>query len=362
VRDDLVEVLPAWLAARALVLLAFVVAAAVSDHVGGLGQPFRDEGLLAWDGTWYRAIATDGYEAIPMEAVRFFPLYPHTGRWLAVLPVVGVSGALVVVSNLAALGVGVALRRLVLAEGRSPEMARRAVWFSALLPSAFVFVWAYSESLMVLAAIAAIAAARRSRWGLAAAAGAVAAATRPLGLLLLVPLAWEALQVLRRDGLRAGIGPTLACLGPVAGTGAYLAWVGSAFGDPLLPFTVQEDLRGEAIDPISSLVSGLGDLVGPERFGDGLHLPFAVAILVLVVVTFKTWPTAYGLYAAAVALAALAADNLNSLERYGLNAFPIVLGLAAITEGQRTERLALAVCGSGLMALCALAWLGIYVP
>jgi hypothetical protein len=59
---------------------------------------------------------------------------------------------------------------------------------------------------------------------------------------------------------------------------------------------------------------------------------------------------------------ALAADNLNSLERYLLVAFPLVLALADVTGSQRAERLALAACGGGTLALASLALLGVYVP
>ena len=51
----------------------------------------------------------------------------------------------------------------------------------------------------------------------------------------------------------------------------------------------------------------------------------------LLVLTFRWWPASYGVFAALVLAAALGAENLNSLERYGLNAFPLALSLAADT-------------------------------
>ncbi len=61
-------------------------------------------------------------------------------------------------------------------------------------------------------------------------------------------------------------------------------------------------------------------------------------------------------------VAALSAENLNSLERYGLNAFPIVLTLALLTRDDRVDRSVMAVTAGGFVALASLAWLGAYVP
>jgi hypothetical protein len=80
------------------------------------------------------------------------------------------------------------------------------------------------------------------------------------------------------------------------------------------------------------------------------------------VVVFRRLPVSYGAYATLGVLVALTANNLNSLERYGLSTFPLLLALATLTANRRVEWLALAVCGGGLVSMAALAWLGIYVP
>ncbi len=360
---EVVAVLPAWLVARVLVAAAYVVAVAAADRLTPDGRPDQlGNGLGAWDGTWYRDIARLGYEGLPDEGLRFFPLFPLFGRGLGAAFLGHEVVALVVIANVASLGFAVLVRRLVLAEGRSPAAAERAVWLTALFPSAFVLAWAYAEALMLAAATGMFLALRRQRWWWAAATGVVAGATRPLGLLLVVP---AAIEVIRRwRGLTAGerVAGAAAVAGPAVGTGLYLAWVGVAYGDPWLPFTVQEDLRGESVDVVTRLWDGVRDLFGPERFGDGLHLPFAVVFVVLLVVTFRRWPASYGAYAAVVLLASLSAENLNSLERYGLNAFPIVLTLALLTRDERVDRAVLAVSAAGFVALASLAWLGAYVP
>ena len=94
----------------------------------------------------------------------------------------------------------------------------------------------YAESLFFLLATLALEASARERRLAAGLWGALAAATRPMGVLLAPALAWG----LWRD-YRAGrhLGPRdlIAVLLPVAGIGAYMAYLWVAFGDPLAFWT-----------------------------------------------------------------------------------------------------------------------------
>jgi hypothetical protein len=363
VRDDVLAVLPAWLLARLLVAAAYVVAIVIADRLTPGARPFQiDEGLLAWDGTWYRDVATGGYVRTGIEGVRFFPLFPLLGRVLGLGIASAAGPVLVVVANACSLALLVFVRRLVLFEGRGQGVATRAVWLSALFPSAFVLVWGYAEALMLAAVVGGFWAARKHAWGWAAVAGVVAAASRPLGVLFAVPVAIELVRAWPASETRERVSGAAAVLAPVVTAGAYLAWVRSEYGDGLLPFRVQDDLRVTTINPFARLWDGLGQVFGPERFGDGLHVPFALLFVVLLVLTFRYWPVSYGVFAALVLTAALSAQNLNSLERYGLNAFPTVLTLALLTRDDRVDRSVSAVVAAGFVVLASLAWLGAYVP
>ncbi len=364
-RRDVGAVAPTFVVARVAVLVGWL-AAGVARGGTEPTMRLRGEGLLAWDGTWYRDIAVAGYDALPDTALRFFPLYPLLARWLA-WPLGGsagpVSWVLVVLANVAALAAAVALYRLVLTERGDARLARLSAGALALFPTGFVLVWAYSEALFLLGAIGVFWGARTRHWWWAAVAGVVAGATRPLGVFL-VPAAFvEALRAARAGARgRELVAAVAAVVAPLAGTGVWLAWVGRRTGDWLFPFTSQSDLRGEAVNPIQRLWEGFGDLFGPEALGDGLHVPFAVAFVVLVVVVARTWPVSYTLFALGVLVAALAADNLNSLERYALNAFPVVLAVAGLCTTAWRTRVASAVGVAGLVSLSALAWVGTYVP
>jgi hypothetical protein len=356
--------LVALVGARVAVGAGWLVAAAVRGDTQPSAR-LRSEGLVAWDGTWYRDIAVFGYDALPDEALRFFPAYPLAARALA-WPFGGgttaVSWALVLVANVAAVGAALLLWRLVRDERGDDSMGRRSAVALTVFPTAFVLVWAYSEALFLVGAIGVLWGVRQQRWWWAAVGGVVAGATRPLGVFLVLPAVVEAVRSWRPASSAERAGMVAAVAGPLVGTGAWLAWVGRRTGDVLYPFTSQEDLRGEAVNPLVRLIQGLGELFGPEVLGDGLHLPFAIAFVALTVVVLRTWPLSYGLFTAAVLLTALAADNLNSLERYALNAFPVVLAVVGLCTTAWRRRVAVGVGVAGIISLSALAWMGIYVP
>ena len=360
--DDLRAVLPAWVTARVLVAAGYVAAVAIADRLLHHHPQQLVNGLVAWDGTWYRDLAARGYHGVPLAGVRFFPVFPLLARVLAV-PLGGrVSPVLVVVANVASLVAAVMVRRLVLFEKHDPELATRAVWCSVIFPAAFVLVLAYAEALMLVATLGAFLFLRRRRWWWAAAFGVAAALCRPLGVLLAVPALVEACTGLGQARAAERVGRAAAVAAPVAGLVAYLAWVGHVFGNWRLPFTVQDDLRGRLVLPPSRVIDGFRQMVGSQRFNHGLHIPFLLLLLVLVVLTFRWWPLSYGCYAAATVLVAMSAQNLNSLERYGMSAFPLLLSLAVLVRPPQVERVAFAVMGGGMVALSSMAWLGAYVP
>ncbi len=92
--------------------------------------------------------------------------------------------ALLFVTNVAALAAGALVHRLTRMETGDTRAARRAAWYFALVPPAFVLAWGYAEALFIALAAATILLLRREQWGWAAAAGFAAALTRPTGVFL----------------------------------------------------------------------------------------------------------------------------------------------------------------------------------
>jgi hypothetical protein len=371
------EVLPAWIVARVVVAAAWIVArtgvGTLRPHDPGAVQRVH-QGLLGWDAGWYQSIAAHGYVAAGRESVRFFPLYPLLGRALGSVPGLTPGFALVVVANgcalLAMAGLLLLVRHdrgdlLVRRDREDPGLARRSVWLLALAPSAYSLVLAYSDATLLLCSVVAFLGARTGRWWWAAAAGLAAGADRPVGVLLVVPVAvelWSARRTVTGTQVRVAQGAAL--MAPVVGAGAYLTWVGHRFGDPWLPLTVQQQLghRGQFAVPVRAMWHDVGDALHGHHLGSAIHVPWVLVCVVLVVVAWRRLPRSYALFAAAVLVVSLSSTNLDSFERYALGAFPLVVAASTATASRRVELAVLSLSGLAMAGYATLAFLGVVVP
>ena len=164
-----------WAAARVVVGAALVVSVGAADELRPGDRPVQvDQGLLAWDGSWYENIARNGYDGVDEEGLRFFPLVPLLARWLAVVIPGDEGDAMVLIANVAALALGLLLYRLVLHETGDHVLANRTVWLLALAPPAYVLVMGYAESTMMTLIVASFLCLRRGRWWWAAGLGLLA--------------------------------------------------------------------------------------------------------------------------------------------------------------------------------------------
>jgi Mannosyltransferase (PIG-V) len=359
-RSSAAAVLPPWVLARGLVAGAWIVVRLAIDALDHGGTLQHDQGLFAWDGAFYRLIATEGYEHD--AALRFFPAYPLLGRALGVVMVGREDIALVVIANALAFVAALLFHRLALLEGCDVRTATRAAWLLALFPASFVLVWAYSEPVLLVASIGCFLAMRQRRWLPAAALGLLAATSRPIGVLLVVPLVIEAWRAWRDERPRGRLLAALAVVAPAVGVSVFLLWSHTARGDAWLPLSEQQALRGDAVDPFSRLLDGVGELFGDDALTDGLHVLVALGLIVLLALCARLLPMSYTAYSAVLLAVALAAENLNSIERYALGAFPLVLSLAIVSRREVSERVVLIGSGGLLVALTCLAWFGAYVP
>jgi Gpi18-like mannosyltransferase len=117
------------------------------------------------------------------------------------------------VLSLAASFAGLLVVHRLVALERGARVAGLTVALLAFAPMAFTFSAVYTEGLFLLITAGAFLAARTDRWALAGALAMAASATRPNGLLLVVPLALLALH--QGAGRRAGW-LALAPLGVIA--------------------------------------------------------------------------------------------------------------------------------------------------
>jgi hypothetical protein len=363
VRRDLRAAFVPWVVARVLVVGALGVARYGADVFTGAARPVQlDQGLFAWDAAFYRGIAEHGYGALG-GALRFFPLVPILARGLGWVLAGNDAVALIVLANASALLLGGLVHRLALRETGDARLAVRAAWFAAVFPAAAVLVMGYAEATFMALSAAMFLALRARTWKWAAAAGVLAGLTRPAAPLLVVPAAIEAARGWGAASVRERVERVAAVVSPLVGFFAYLAWVSREYGDFWLPLRLQNAAkrRGGFANPVLSFFDSVGDLFTGDRFGSGVHALWALVFLGLAVVLLRRLPLAYGAYAGITVVLGLAAENLDSFERYAMSAFPFALAVALVTGREDVERPVVVLAGAGLVGYATLTFLGRYV-
>ncbi|HET6770460.1 MAG TPA: mannosyltransferase family protein [Actinomycetota bacterium] len=334
--------------------------------------------ITAWerfDALWFLRIATAGYAPGDGSAA-FFPLYPIL-IWV-VSPILGGHplGAALLISNAAFLGALIVLYFLTSSEF-DERIARRTVLYLAIFPSAYFLLAPYSESLFLLLVVASLWAARREKWALAGVTGALAAVTRNVGVLLVLPLAVEGIHQFRERGGR--LAPRLLWSGAVAvGTLAYLGFWQGFGGDALAPLHQQATWQREAAEiclwmigcvpfPPATLLRGTGEAfrwIG--QYPGGYHLfDWLLVVPALVAAAWATMrarPT-FSVYAWASLIAPLSLvfppRPFMSIARFLLAAFPLFWA-AAVWAGRRAgvheAVVAVSAAGLGVMTVLFVNW------
>jgi len=364
VHRDLRAAIVPWIVARVLVVGALALARVVFDDIGSGPRPVQlRQGLFAWDAAFYRDLAEHGYSALGRPALRFFPLVPLLARGLGTVLLDHTAVALIVLVNGSALVLGALLHRLVVRETGDDGLAARATWFIAVFPPAAVLVMGYAEATAMALAVGTFLAMRTRRWWLAAVTAFLVGLARPVGVLLALPLAIEATRDWRTTSSSERIQRIVAVLAPVGGVAAYLVWAGARFGDAFEPITYQNraTLRGGFVDPFTRVVDAVGELFD-GRAGPIVHVAWAAGFLLLALVVARRLPSSYAAYGAVTVVVALSAHNLDSLERYAMSAFPLIIGLGIVTSPHDAERGALGIAAGGLVGYSLAAFLGLAVP
>src|SRR3954468_21270022 len=332
---------------------------------GAVTRPFGPAGnalvapLARWDSVWFLAIANDGYPADDPRRGAVFPLYPllvPPGGGIVRQPIL--AGAIV---SLACFAVAlVLLHRLTELELGAPA-ARMTVWALALFPGAVFFSAVYSEALYLMLSVGCIYAARTGRWPAAGALGALGAAPRGAGVLLVVPLAvlWLARGERRlRDAAWIAFVP--------AGLAAFCAALALGGGDAFAPLHAQDVWFRPFAGPFAGVWDGtaaawrgLRHLDAPFARADVVLFAFLALAVPAVAGVLRRLPLAYGAYV----LAALAPrlsypvgpQPLMSLPRFLAVLFPLFMWLGAwMADGGRARRIAvLGPSAAGLVAVSA---------
>ena len=357
---------------------AGALAAAYLPQADPAGDPLGPTGFLGywanWDGAWYAEIATEGYGERAPASTAFFPLYPMLVRlgvfvgggpalWGVLISLVSTFFALFFVYR-----IGEHLLDV--------RAARAATLCLALFPTAFFLNAVYTEApFLALTAGSVWAALVRRDFLLAGLLGALAAATRNVGVLLLVPLLLEWARYRGELGPRAVFGMALVPAGLVA----YAAYLWARFGDPLVFARQQGDYwNREASGPLATLgdawtAAGVGmeyvldpatlflgtDATPALEASNVLNLGFLIFFLLVALAGLFVLPPGLWVYTTALVLLPVLAPSprfpLMSLPRFVLAAFPVFLVLGHLLSRSRWTLAAWLLFSGGLgVALTAL--------
>lgn len=372
--DGLVAVLTVHLVPKGTAFLANVIVPPARPHP--FPMPFAwaklAETFAAWDSGWYFDIAQRGYYWNPagQSSLAFFPLYPLLMRALA-WPFGGSDRALwvagIALSYVCLLLGLTVLHRLTATTLGDREAARRTVLYVAVFPFAYFFTQVYTESLFLLTSVSAVAAAVASRWGWAGVFGALAALTRPNGVLIAVPLGLLALSGRPRLAELARRAAAIALV-PL-GFGAFCAFAYRLSGDPLgwlhaqaqWGYTVGNRPWVELLRLIDGLEKqGLygyffSDPLAPYYF---LHGMVALAFVALTPSIFTRVGPALGAYVAVSLFVPLTGNALEGIGRYAATLFPAFMLLGTITSRRVHE--AILIGGALVLSLLTSLFAGSY--
>ena len=333
---------------RVTVLLVGLVAVSAFGLANGAplltDNPVRN--LVArWDSSWYLSILQHGYQWAPdgqQHNVAFFPAFPvgmaaltATLRWHPLH-----AGLLL---SLMAFGLAAAYLYRLARESLDDEGALAAVWLLAAYPFSVYYSAPYTESLYLLAVLAALYHFGRDEWGRSALWGAVAGLSRPNGSLLSVVLAivvvaevWRA----RNDGRAPFTRRTLVQLAvasaPGAGMVAFTAYLYARFGVPLL-WMRAHGAWGRTYTSLVELTSaramtvrdgGLVAYLYSQPY-DALNVTAAVFGLLMIVPVWRRLGLAYAAFMALSLVPPLIMGGTQSVGRLTSTLFPMFIVLAA---------------------------------
>jgi len=336
-------------------LLAYLVPTSSFQRVT-LDAPSRSMNIWShWDGEHYVTLAMGGYLHPPDNvSPAFFPMYPLLLRSFAELfggPIskeaLSVWGPLI---SLLFLPFALYFIYHIALEGWGEPVARGTLLILAFFPTTFFLNAAYTESLFLALSAGSIWAMRvRKDLLLACVLAGFAAATRNVGIFLVVPLLYEWIKDVERFRWRG----VYLLLAP-GGLLAYMVYLWVRFGDPLLFYRAQESWGRKATGPLDTAsrawrtaVEGAGMLLDPDLWvhsslsnvanqlagaSNFFNLVFFVFAMVVLLAGSRYLPLSLSVYGLLLVAPATLFGTLGSplmgTPRYVLVAFPVFIVLA----------------------------------
>lgn len=296
-----------------------------------------------WDSGYYLDIAKNGYSVklgkdlmiFNQANYAFFPLYPLLIKAFSYLFGSFYLAGLFV-SNLCLLLSAFVLYKLVKID-YSEELAKNSVKYLFLFPTAFIFSGLFSESLFLLLLLSTFYYARKNNWLAANFAAFFLVLTRPLGILIILPLAYEYFKSRDFKFKKIDYQVLYLSFGFIALT-AFLLYLNNLTGNVLNYFKTQSLGWGHVTsNPLQIIFQGIFTKDIFRFLGTLIPLIF-LSILVL---KFKKIRVSYLITAALLFIFPLTTGlvAVNSMLRYILVIFPFFIALALVSKNRTAEEI-----------------------
>ncbi len=341
------EVLIDFVATRTAVIVIAELAAVIIGQRAGTHVQESSNLLLnvwgRWDAVHYLDIATQGYQGTDMA---FFPLFPMliriVGGFIGSHLVAGI-----LIANVSFFFALLYLYKL-LEHEYDRSVARRAIFYVSIFPTALFFSAVYSESLFFMLTVASFYYMRSHRWWLAAIIGFFAALSRVEGVLLVVPfvIEWYAQHRGNLQERRGIIDLCAAALIPL-GLAVYMAYLWVLRADPLYFSHVQIHWNRHFAPPWVSVINAFDKMShaiqGQTIANQSLELVFTALMIAVLLIGWRQLRPSYIAYMALSVLIPMSTSSLMSMPRFALVLFPMFAILARWGERPAVNNLIVAL-------------------
>lgn len=248
------------------------------------------------------------------------------------------------------------------------DQSRQIILSLLFFPTAFFLGAVYGESFFLCLIFGAFLAARKKRWLLAGALGAMATATRFVGIFLIPALAVEYWLQLKESGKDIRLSkfsvviPTISICIVSLGLIAYMVYSKQHFNDSLKFIHSQPSFGASRSDKIILLyqvfwryakMAVTVDFFSLLYYRISMEMLSAVTFLILGLISFKKTRPSYAIFGFLSFLAPTLTGTFSSMPRYILVMFPVFIMIGSWLNGEnhKLRRWIYYSVSSGLLAI-----------
>jgi hypothetical protein len=312
------------------------------------------EALCQWDCTWFRDLASNGYQLHPRSTGEanwaFFPLFPLLVAFLHAVTGLSFTVCGAVVSQIC-IGLAATFAATIFKEDVE------GYWLFCILliagPFSFYYNTGLSEALFILLTVIVLACLRHGAYLGAGVAAGLLSATRVPGVFIVLAIMWQALIDYRRGTLPVGRALVACALAPM-GLFAFMAYLHFHVGNALAFVVVQSAWHRSLGNPVVRLWDSLAS--GPTTLGFWFAMTATVALAMSLVIAVRG-SIGVALFCAASIIVALS-SGLESMPRYAAGLAPLTAVAAQALARPFPLWVTAAALGAIIGIIATIQWMG----